>query len=691
MPKQAQVQVSSGQGQAAFYQDEQQPSAHTDTGLLGILSQLDIDPLAALVSGLLGHTSAKSFVDDSGLGMVLADAPSTGSTTPSAITSPPDSIPDRPPLINFENNVPPRRLSPSSNSALEETTIELLSHSFANSYGKPARTTYSLSLLPPSYRDPSKWTSLSLDQVGRARGRQFDRLGSVFLDGVEIVRTDNAEPVNTTGGVIWTTRKDVSKYWTLFSRSNDSEVVFQYPNIVDKTYTSPLNLTLSLTVQQLKSDHDTAGSESSHHDCPAPPTLLADRTPDAIYGISKSGPDLFNVPEDSASVSFTIPRNSVKALLEVYASGTAADEFWYTGINDDLLTKTINGSNVTTPHGPYREIQVLIDDQVAGITAPYPVIFTGGLNPLLWRPQTSYGSYDQPTYLFDVTPFLGVMSDGNPHTYGIRVVSAEESGKIPKGWFVSANLQLVLSKDSQGVTKGDKPIVQGPQGDFDLSGHVISPNFTADNGALTSDVKTRRPRKLTVVGRISTPGNDSTTNSSSSSEQIRVVHTISYSSQQAVKNSGGDSVQTSHTTGQQRSTHGKVDFLRTDYSFPLSTHIASKNVSLNASVRSAYKSKVVFGTHLDLDLDTTTNCKGPSDASTFGLPQSSSYDVKQDAQASTAIKDGKLAGGLGGNNSTIKYLDSQGFTYERTLHTYNYTVTRDEVSGTLKDLAPPVQ
>ncbi|WP_157547438.1 peptide-N4-asparagine amidase [Micromonospora aurantiaca (nom. illeg.)] len=39
----------------------------------------------------------------------------------------------------------------------------------------------------------------------------------------------------------------------------------------------------------------------------------------------------------------------------------------------------------TSADGPYRKAQVLLDDHIAGISVPYPYIYTGGWsNPFLW-------------------------------------------------------------------------------------------------------------------------------------------------------------------------------------------------------------------------------------------------------------------------------------------------------------------
>ena len=71
------------------------------------------------------------------------------------------------------------------------------------------------------------------------------------------------------------------------------------------------------------------------------------------------------------------------------------------------------------------------------------MIFTGGIVPTAWRPITSYGALDLPTYFLDLTPFVPVLTDGQPHTISLDVVSAEDDHTINQNWFVSGLLQVV--------------------------------------------------------------------------------------------------------------------------------------------------------------------------------------------------------------------------------------------------------
>lgn len=82
----------------------------------------------------------------------------------------------------------------------------------------------------------------------------------------------------------------------------------------------------------------------------------------------------------------------------------------------------------------------------------YAVIFTGGIVPTAWRPITSYGALDLPTYFLDLTPFVPVLTDGQPHTIGLDVVSAEDDHAINQNWFVSGNLQVVTDPSGKPTT-----------------------------------------------------------------------------------------------------------------------------------------------------------------------------------------------------------------------------------------------
>lgn len=81
----------------------------------------------------------------------------------------------------------------------------LITYSFANSYGAPFIGDY----VPPS----CKFNRVTWNLTVTSAGRQFDRLGIVYLGDIEVFRTSTAEPTAT--GIEWTYLK---VYWFTYRR-----------------------------------------------------------------------------------------------------------------------------------------------------------------------------------------------------------------------------------------------------------------------------------------------------------------------------------------------------------------------------------------------------------------------------------------------------------------------------------------
>jgi hypothetical protein len=77
---------------------------------------------------------------------------------------------------------------------------------------------------------------------------------------------------------------------------------------------------------------------------------------------------------------------------------------------------------------PFREVQVYIDDQLAGVQWPFCVIFTDGVVPGLWSPIVGIDAFDLKEYEIDITPWLPVLCDGIRHTFAIEVSGLSDNG-----------------------------------------------------------------------------------------------------------------------------------------------------------------------------------------------------------------------------------------------------------------------
>jgi hypothetical protein len=117
------------------------------------------------------------------------------------------------------------------------------------------------------------------------------------------------------------------------------------------------------------------------------------------------------------SENVTFPRSAVAAYAELYASGNGNEEFWYTSVSNAALGDLPSGE--AFGDGSFREVRLSVDGRLAGIAFPYPVIFTGGILPTAWRPITSFGALDLPTYYVDLTPFIPILVDGKPHNISL--------------------------------------------------------------------------------------------------------------------------------------------------------------------------------------------------------------------------------------------------------------------------------
>lgn len=91
--------------------------------------------------------------------------------------------------------------------------------------------------------------------------------------------------------------------------------------------------------------------------------------------------------------------------------------------------------------GVYREIQVYVDGYIAGTTYAFPTIYTGGVNPYLWRPVSGIMSFDVPSRRFDISPFLHLLSDGKSHVISIGVLNNNPGGV----WIIDATLLAYTS------------------------------------------------------------------------------------------------------------------------------------------------------------------------------------------------------------------------------------------------------
>lgn len=179
------------------------------------------------------------------------------------------------------------------------------------------------------------------------------------LGDTEVWRTSTAEP--TTNGISWTYQKDMSHYLSLWKQPQT--LIFDLGNIVNDIYTGPFNTTLTATFF-------TAPQSNSPADIIVPVSARKS---------ASGGASSFQVPDVRAINNFTLPQNLKRAVFSISACGQMDEEFWWSNVPDSTTASFRN--NTLLGHSPFREVQLLIDGQIAGVAWPFPVIFTGGVVP----------------------------------------------------------------------------------------------------------------------------------------------------------------------------------------------------------------------------------------------------------------------------------------------------------------------
>jgi hypothetical protein len=129
----------------------------------------------------------------------------------------------------------------------------------------------------------------------------------------------------------------------------------------------------------------------------------------------------------SASEPFTLPDKVARAFLIVYLEGASYDEFWY--------------ASIPAP----RLFVFKVDGQPIAIAPPYPQMYTGSLNPLLWRPLPGVRTLSFEPIVADVTGMLGVMSSGGR-------LEVEGIG-VRDYWWVFAALALYFDERVSGYVQ----------------------------------------------------------------------------------------------------------------------------------------------------------------------------------------------------------------------------------------------
>ncbi|KAI1262332.1 peptide N-acetyl-beta-D-glucosaminyl asparaginase amidase A-domain-containing protein [Xylariaceae sp. FL1019] len=297
-------------------------------------------------------------------------------------------------------------------------------HEFGNSYGAPYVGWYSR----PS---DCNYTTTIFNLSVISQGRQYDRLATLWLGDVEVWRTSTAMP--TQEGIHWSFEKDMTVWDSILRNDSSQKVIFELNNVIDgDRYTGFFNVTLD--AWYFNDVYQGNGLQPAEH----------------IYAIStasssQNATSLFSLPDQSGAVNLTLPRNAKTVVVSIMASGNAEEEFWFTNVPSEYVNTFPDNPGWLYGYSPFREVQLLIDGSLVGVSWPFPILFTGGVDPGAWKPIVGIDAYELPSFEVDVTPWVGKLTDGESHEFKLSVVGWDNAtdgglGPVGQNWWVSGSV-----------------------------------------------------------------------------------------------------------------------------------------------------------------------------------------------------------------------------------------------------------
>ena len=374
------------------------------------------------------------------------------------------------------------------------------------------------------------------------KGRQFDRLALMYFGDTEVWRTSTAEP--TAAGIHWTYIKDMSEF--MYFWEAPQTLIFDLGNLIDSTYTGIFNTTLTATFFTSQDTVEPAG-------------LII---PISARNGATDSPSVFTLPTDNATNTISFPRNVNRAIFSVSACGQATEEFWWSNVLQSDIDTFEPYDGTLYGYSPWREVQILIDGQLAGVQWPFPVIFTGGVVPGLWRPIVGIDAFDLREHEIDITPWLPILCNGKEHTFEIKVAGIIDDGKghgvisetVGASWYVTGKIFVWLD-DASSITTGRAPTVLLPTPVISLS-QQLTQDATGANETLsyTTNVK----RELSISSLVKSQKG---TSLETWTQSLTATNYGLYTDYGAVQQNNQSTIGTDQTTGY-------VPY-KTSYSYPL--------------------------------------------------------------------------------------------------------------------------
>jgi len=306
-------------------------------------------------------------------------------------------------------------------------------------------------------------------------GRQYDRTAAFYLGHASIYYGTTAEP-----------RASLSPSWHVERDVTDLSAIFKSDQTGEANIGNFVGVSGGVTYNGIIYSSAALEFYPASYRNPAP------RVPDIVVPVNGTGGDAgtLNTTTDQITQTLDLPTNVENVYLDIIAQNQQDDEFYYFCVPNDQTTNLESCGNTA-----FRETEITIDGQPAGVAPVYPWIFTGGIDPYLWEPIPGNQTLEFKPYRVDLTPFAGLLSDGNPHTVAISVFNADSY------FLATANVLVYTDHASKHITGGilTNTLAAAPTPTVDEN---IS--YDATTQAYTGTVAVGSKRSFTIRGYINT-------------------------------------------------------------------------------------------------------------------------------------------------------------------------------------------
>jgi hypothetical protein len=385
-------------------------------------------------------------------------------------------------------------------------------------------------------------------------GVQFDRTATVFLANANLYFGTTPEPLSTLTNT-WHVERDITDYAALLATPQQGMIV-----LANCTTDCPPPFNTLNGVFTVNADLEFYPAEQRHRDDRG--ERDHQRLPDQILPleqINSSGginlPATLSSPTDQLATTFTLPANTERAYLDVIAQSQGTDEQWFACFPNDLAgINDLFGCGNTD----FRESEITIDGQPAGIAPISPWVYTGFI-PDQWIPIPAAQTLEFVPYRVNLTPFASLLSNGQPHTIALSVFNHNDH------FSTTASLLLFLDPGSTQITGSVT------KNTLTMPSPVVTENLQGTS-TVTGTINVTSNRNFTIAGFVNTSHGKVGT-SVSERQNFSGTQTINFDTVNSTVLDQNTNVETSLSSDTTVSSDERTVVTRDNFSFPITVDV----------------------------------------------------------------------------------------------------------------------